>query len=70
MKLLSFITLSALLSISSCSMMKCCKKEKEACCKEKSSCDKKEAASCDKAGAPACHKDIKEEVKKADQKKS
>ncbi len=45
MKLLSFVTLSAILSLSACSHhRKCCAKEKEAqsCSKEKACCKEKE----------------------------
>lgn len=63
MKLLSFIVLTSLLSVTSCASKKDCKKacdrtQKE-CCKDK--CDKKEAQS--------CHKEMKTEEVKVEQKK-
>lgn len=51
MKLLSFITLTALLSLASCSHF-----HKSACCKDKDHCSK-EAKKCD--DKEKCHKDEK-----------
>ena len=48
MKLLSLLTLTALLSVTACSHHRkscCAGKEKVSCCKEK--CDKKDAKKCD-----------------------
>lgn len=59
MKLISFLTLSAFLTLNSCAYFKgnCCKKDKSACSKEK--CDKEKdckSDSCKKEEAPSCHK--------------
>jgi len=71
MKMISFLTLSAMLTLSSCAYFKkgsCCTKEKESCAKEscskeakctKEKCDKDKKcmdSSCKKTEAESCHK--------------
>ena len=66
-KFLSFITLTALISLSSCSHWN------KACCKENGKCEKNSESCSKKEEASSCHKTEpkKEETKKpADQKKS
>lgn len=59
MKMMSFLTLTAILTLNSCAYFKgsCCKKDKASCSKEK--CEKEKDCkgdSCKKEEVPSCHK--------------
>lgn len=60
MKMISFLTLSAMLTLNSCAYFKkgaCCTKEKESCAKE--SCSKETKCTVEKCAKPCCDKDKK-----------